>query len=131
MLTVETPEEDVFWVRLLGEVTAADEARYLDLLERLAQRDDPFALVSVIDIGEDSTVTQATRKAQNLWFKRNRARLGRLCWGMARVRPRVDPAVSDAAFVRAVPFPTRRVQREDEVPPLLAEWRAAYAGRRP
>jgi hypothetical protein len=131
MLTVETPEADVFWMRLLGDVTAADEARYLELLDHLAAREEPFALVSVIDIEDGSTVTQATRKAQNLWFKHNRERLGRLCWGMARVRPRVDPAVSDAAFVRAVPFPTRRVQREDEVPSLLAEWRAAYAGRRP
>jgi hypothetical protein len=112
------------------EVTSADEAGYLDLLDRLAARKEPFALVSVIDIS-GGTVSQATRKAQNLWFKRNRERLGRLCWGMARVRPGIDPTQSDAAFVRAVPFPTQRVRREAEVPPLLARWRAEFEERRP
>jgi hypothetical protein len=125
MFTHDMGEDGVIWMRLLDQVTPADEALYLDLLDRIAALEAPFAVVSVIDIS-GGTVAHATRKAQNLWFKRNRDRLGRLCWGMARVRPQVDPAENDAAFVRAVPFPTRRVQREEEVPPLLAEWKAAY-----
>ncbi|MGD1880031.1 MAG: hypothetical protein ACFB13_21315 [Kiloniellaceae bacterium] len=125
MFTFETID-DVIWMRLLNDVTPTDEALYLDLLGRVAARQDPFALVSIIDIS-GGVVTHATRREQNLWFKRNRDQLGRLCWGMARVRPNVDPARNDDAFVRAVPFPTRRLLREEDVPPLLSQWRAAYA----
>lgn len=125
MFSVEETRDGAIWMRLLAEVTPDDEAAYLALLARIAAMEAPFGLVSVIDISA-GTVAHATRKAQNLWFKRNRERLARLCWGMARVRPQVDPAVSDKAFVSAVPFPSARVQREKEVPPLLADWRAAY-----
>ncbi len=123
MFTFDISQDPFFSMRLTGAVTAEDEQDYLEALALLAQRQSPFGLISVIDI-ESGGVTHETRRAQNLWFKQNRAHLAEVCFGLVRVRPQIDPAESDENFVRAMPFPTRRVAREEEALPILRDWRS-------
>ncbi len=121
MFTFDTTSDPFLRMSLTGTVTAADEQDYLETLALLAQRQSPFGLISIIDI-ESGEVTHETRRAQNMWFKQNRAHLAEVCFGLVRVRPQIDPEESDETFVRAMPFPTRRVAREDEVLPILRDW---------
>lgn len=121
MFNFDTTEDPFLWMRLSGVVTPGDEADYLRALALLQDRRAPFGLISVIDI-ESGEVSQETRRAQALWFKQNRERLARLCFGLVRVRPQIDPGQNDDNFVRAMPFPTQRVLTEDDALPLLHNW---------
>lgn len=124
MFTFDTSEDPFLRMSLTGAVTENDERDYLDVLALLEGRRSPFGLISIIEI-ESGEVTQDTRRAQALWFKRNRAHLAAVCIGLVRVRPQIDPAESDENFSRAMPFPTRRVLEEDQALPLLQNWLAA------
>ena len=121
MFTFDTRDDPFLWMSLTGRVTAEDERAYLEALAQLSRRQTPFGLISVIDI-ESGEVTHDTRRAQNIWFKQNRAHLAEICLGLVRVRPRIDPQESDETFARAMPFPTRRVVREEEALPILQGW---------
>ncbi len=124
MFTFDTSGDPFLRMSLTGTVTADDERDYLEVLALLEERRSPFGLVSIIDI-EGGEVTQETRRAQALWFKRSRAHLAEVCIGLVRVRPQIDPEESDENFIRAMPFPTQRVQREDQAMPILRDWLAA------
>lgn len=129
MFSFDTTADPFLWMRLTGEVTAGDEDDYLKALARLEERRRPFGLISVVDI-EKGEVSQETRRNQALWFKRNRERLAELCFGLVRVRPRVDPKQNDDNFVRAMPVPTQRVLTEQEALPILTLWLKEQAPRR-
>lgn len=124
MFTFDTTGDPFLRMSLTGAVTADDERDYLEVLSMLEERQSPFGLISIIDI-ESGEVTQDTRRAQALWFKRSRAHLAAVCIGLVRVRPQIDPEESDENFIRAMPFPTQRVLREDQALPLLQSWLAA------
>lgn len=129
MFTFDTREDPFLRMSLTGAVTADDERTYLEALERLSERRAPFGLVSIIDI-ESGEVTHDTRRAQNMWFKQNRAHLAEVCFGLLRVRPQIDPEESDENFARAMPFPTRRVASEEEALPILQDWLNCYESHR-
>ncbi|WP_282607865.1 hypothetical protein [Pelagibius sp. Alg239-R121] len=112
-------------MRLTGAVTQQDEEYYLQALALLGERSAPFGLISVIDINSGE-VSPETRRAQALWFKRNRDHLARLCFGLVRVRPKIDPNQNDDNFVRAMPFPTQRIPQEDQAIPILVNCLEAH-----
>lgn len=124
MFTFDTSEDPFLKMSLTGAVTEDDERDYLEVLAMLEERLSPFGLISIIDI-ESGEVTQETRRAQALWFKRSRAHLTEVCIGLVRVRPQIDPEENDENFIRAMPFPTQRVQREDQALPILRAWLVA------
>ena len=125
MFIFDTAEDPFLWMRLAGAVAREDEEDYLEALALLGERSSPFGLVSVIDI-DSGEVSQETRRAQALWFKQNRNHLAQLCFGLVRVRPKIDPNQNDENFVRAMPFPTQRVIHEDEALPILLHWFEQY-----
>ncbi len=91
-------------LRYLGPPLPGDEAAYLDALERIGARTSPFALILVF--GGIGKLSPAGERAQNLWFKRTRAGLDRLCRGLVIVRPGVTEAGADV-FRRLWRFPIR------------------------
>ncbi|TQV76128.1 hypothetical protein [Denitrobaculum tricleocarpae] len=129
MFTFDTTSDPFLRMSLTGTVTEDDERSYLEALKQLSERQSPFGLISIIDI-ESGEVTHETRRAQNMWFKENRAHLAEVCFGLVRVRPKIDPEESDEAFIRAMPFPTRRVAREEDVLPILRDWLELYDNKR-
>lgn len=124
MFTFDSAEDPFLRMSLTGAVTPEDERDYLEVLALLEERQSRFGLISVIDI-ESGEVSHDTRREQAVWFKRNREHLAKFCIGLVRVRPQIDPAESDENFIRAMPFPTQRVLREDQALPLLHAWSEA------
>lgn len=112
-----------------GGLDAADEAAYLAALdalaERLATRPEAFVLVARMDGARP--LSPPGRKRQALWFKRQRQPLARFCRGFVRLRAGVAPAhfgpahFGNEAFARALPFPLRHAESEDEAMALARE----------
>lgn len=61
-----------------------DPERYLEGLEAIGEREEPFVLLISITIPLE--LPHPLRKAQNLWFKATRQRLNGLCRACAIVR---------------------------------------------
>jgi hypothetical protein len=77
-------------VSLLAEAPAdpADGGAYVEALGRLSLEQEPFVLL--VDIGIEIALSDAQRKAQNLWYKAEHDRLEKVCRACALVRPAVD-----------------------------------------
>jgi len=77
-------------VSLLAETPAdpADGERYVEALGRISLEREPFVLL--VDIGIEIALSDAQRKAQNLWYKAERERLEKVCRACALVRPAAD-----------------------------------------
>jgi hypothetical protein len=87
-----------------GGMSVADEAAYLDSLDRLSMREAPFVVVALMD--GRTPLSPDGRRQQALWFKRSREHLRAWCRGLVRV-PRGDARsdFGDEALARALPFP--------------------------
>ena len=96
-----------------GGMSVADEAAYLEALDRLSIRDAPFVVVALME-GRNPLST-AGKKRQALWFKRSRERLRACCRGLVRV-PSGDARkdLGDAALAKALPFPLTYAASEAE-----------------
>ncbi|MFN4277868.1 MAG: hypothetical protein ACK4FJ_16360 [Ferrovibrio sp.] len=113
MFAYETAGAPVYILRFIGSFDAADEAAYLAALDDLVMRPPGFVMVLVF--GNSNRMSPEGYRAMALWFKRHRDDLGRLCLGLARVRPDSDPAtIDDANFRKAMPFPTVVLRSEAE-----------------
>ena len=77
-------------VSLLAEAPAdpADGGAYVEALARLSLEKVPFVLL--VDIGIEIALSDAQRKAQNLWYKAERERLEKVCRACALVRTAAD-----------------------------------------
>ena len=77
-------------VSLLAKAPAdpADGGAYVEALGSLSLEQEPFVLL--VDIGIEIALSDAQRKAQNLWYKAERARLEKTCRACALVRSAVD-----------------------------------------
>ena len=77
-------------VSLLAEAPAdpVDGERYVEALGRISQEREPFVLL--VDIGIEIALSDAQRKAQNLWYKAERERLEKTCRACALVRSAAD-----------------------------------------
>ena len=96
-----------------GGMSAADEAAYLDTLDRLSMRDAPFVVVALMD--GRNPLSPYSRKRQALWFKGSRAHLGAWCRGLVRVpRGIARASLGDEALARALPFPLAHAASEAE-----------------
>lgn len=107
-----------------GGLDAADEAAYLAALDalaaRLAERSGDFVLVARMDGA--SPLSPPGRKRQALWFKQHRDLLGRFCRGFVRLRGGTAPAgFGNDALARALPFPLRHAESEDEAMALARD----------
>lgn len=77
-------------VSLVGEAPAdpADGERYVEAIRRISSEPGPFVLL--VDIRIEINLTDAQRKAQNLWYKADRATIEAACRACALVRPAAD-----------------------------------------
>ena len=77
-------------VSLLAKAPAdpADGGAYVEALGRLSKEQELFVLL--VDIGIEIALSDAQRKAQNLWYKAERERLEKVCRACALVRSAVD-----------------------------------------
>ncbi|KQZ15014.1 MULTISPECIES: hypothetical protein [unclassified Mesorhizobium] len=77
-------------VSLVGEAPAdpADGERYVEAIRRISSEPGPFVLL--VDIGVEINLTDAQRKAQNLWYKADRETVEAACRACALVRPAAD-----------------------------------------
>lgn len=77
-------------VSLLAEAPAdpADGGAYVEALSCLSLEQEPFVLL--VDIGIELDLSDAQRKAQNLWYKAEREQLEKVCRACALVRSAVD-----------------------------------------
>jgi hypothetical protein len=107
-----------------GGMSGADEAAYLEVLDELSQRSEPFVVVALMDGRNPLSATG--RKAQALWFKRSRAHLGAVCRGLIRV-PRGDARaeLGGDALAHALPFPLVQAKSEAEAAALARRLLAA------
>jgi hypothetical protein len=94
-------------------MSAADEAAYLETLDRLSTRDAPFVVVALMD--GRNPLSPDGRKRQALWFKRSREHLRAYCRGLVRVpggSAGVDPG--GARLAAALSFPLAHAASEAE-----------------
>lgn len=94
--------DDLLVLRYLGPTELGDETAYLEALEQVGARTEPFALILLL--GGVGKLSAASEKAQALWFKRTRADLERHCRGLVIVRPGFEEAGADV-FRRLWNFP--------------------------
>lgn len=66
----------------------ADGGAYVEALGRLSKEQEPFVLL--VEIGIEIALSNAQRKAQNLWYKAEREQLEKTCRACALVRSAVD-----------------------------------------
>ena len=66
----------------------ADGEHYVEALGRISLEREPFVLL--VDIGIEIALSDAQRKAQNLWYKAEREQLEKACRACALVRSAVD-----------------------------------------
>lgn len=95
-----------------------DDGRlYLEALEEIGRRDQPFVLLVSIAVPLDLTHEQ--RKAQNLWYKRTREHINGLCRACALIRD--DPTgEAQRSFQGLYAFPVLVTGRRDEAEAFLA-----------
>ena len=108
-------------LRFVGPSQPGDEGAYLDALERIGAQARPFALILVL--GGIGKLSAAGERAQNLWFKRTRADLDRLCRGLVLVRPGFTEAGADV-FRRLWRFPIRIAPDEAAARAAVKDFRA-------
>lgn len=108
-------------LRFVGPSQPGDEGAYLDALERIGAQARPFALILVL--GGIGKLSAAGERAQNLWFKRTRADLDRLCRGLVLVRPGFTEAGADV-FRRLWRFPIRIAPDEAVARVTVKDFRA-------
>ena len=113
MFRVQEVPPAIVRLEFAGGMSAADEAAYLDTLNRLSTRDTPFVVVALMDGG--NPLTPEGRKRQALWFKRSRELLRACCRGLVRV-PSGDAreSLGDEALAKALPFPLAHAASEAE-----------------
>ena len=104
MFAVSEDLPAIVLLEFAGGMSVADEAAYLEALDRLSMRTAPFVVVALMD--RRNPLSAEGRKQQALWFKRSREQLRRCCRGLVRV-PSGDAhaGLGDEAFARALPFP--------------------------
>jgi hypothetical protein len=86
-----------------GGMSVADEAAYLDTLDRLSTRKTPFVVVALMD--GRNPLSPEGKKRQALWFKRSRAHLQTYCRGLVRVPGGSAQDPGGARLAAALPFP--------------------------
>lgn len=126
MFAVEEFATGIVRLTFAGGIGPADEAAYLETLDRLSRREAPFVVVALVS-GRNPLSPEA-RKRQALWLKRSRAQLADHCRGLVRV-PSGDarPGLGDEALARALPFPLVHAASEKEA---IAMARRLLARRR-
>jgi hypothetical protein len=113
MFRVQEVPPAIVRLEFAGGMSVADEAAYLEALDRLSIRDAPFVVVALLE-GRNPLSTEG-KKRQALWFKRSRERLGACCRGLVRV-PSGDAheGLGDEALAKALPFPLAHAASEAE-----------------
>jgi hypothetical protein len=103
MFAVEEIPPGIVRLEFAGGMSAADEAAYLDTLDRLSTRAMPFVVVALMD--GRNPLSPDGRKRQALWFKRNREQLGAYCRGLVRVPSGSAHDAGGDKLAAALPFP--------------------------
>lgn len=103
MFAVKETSPGIVRLAFAGGISVADEAAYLDALDRLSTRASPFVVVALM--GGRNPLSPDGRKRQALWFKRSRERLGAYCRGLVRVPGGSAHDPGGARLDAALPFP--------------------------
>ena len=112
MFRVQEVPPAIVRLEFAGGMSAADEAAYLETLDRLSMRDVPFVVVALMD-GRNSLSTEG-KKRQALWFKRSRELLRACCRGLVRVPGGGAHDQGGARLAVALPFPLADAVSEAE-----------------
>jgi hypothetical protein len=77
-------------VSLLAQAPSdpTDGGHYVEALGRISLEREPFVLL--VDIGIEIALSDAQRKAQNLWYKAQREQLEKVCRACALMRSAAD-----------------------------------------
>ncbi len=120
-------------VSLIGEAPAnpADGDRYVEAIRQISLEPGPFVLL--VDIGIEINLTDAQRKAQNLWYKADRDKIEAGCRACALVRPAADEKMQQV-WQSLFRFPVLVTRSRAEADAFLsrhavAELAAGEAGR--
>lgn len=117
MVRLEAEPGGVLTLRFGPPYAPEDEGAYLEALAAVGRRAAPFALLAVF--GGRGRLSPAGERAQALWFKATRDRMGERCRALAIVRPG-DPGRSAELFGRLWPFPVTVAESEAEGRAFLA-----------
>ena len=112
MFSVREISPGIVRLAFAGGMSAADEATYLDILDRLSTRKSPFVVVALMD--GRNPLSPEGRKRQALWLKRSRAHLRAWCRGLVRVPGGGAQDPGGARLAAALPFPLAHATSEAE-----------------
>lgn len=125
MVSLEIDAEAVVTLRFMPPYEQQDERAYLDALQQIGQREEPYTLLTIF--GGGRALSQAGEREQALWFKATRGRVSRACRACAIVRPDASEKTAET-FRRLWPFPIA-AEREEKVG--RAFLLAHYSGTKP
>ena len=103
MFAVEEASPGIVRLAFAGGISVADEAAYLEALDRLSTRASPFVVVALM--GGRNPLSPEGKKRQAVWFKRSRAHLRTWCRGLVRVPGGGAHDPGGARLAAALPFP--------------------------
>lgn len=102
MVSLEENSAAFITLRFTPPYGESDERAYLDALNRISGRAEPFVLMTIF--GGGGKLSREGEREQALWYKHTREHMNALCRGLAMVRPGATEAMAET-FRKLWSFP--------------------------